>query len=118
MTFSRTVIPFTRLKCWKMNPNVARRISVRNRSGRLVISSSRISSPPGKPAIPLPLSTIRPDVGRAMQPISVRSVVFPEPLGPFRTVNRAGAIVRPTFRTAMNSIRLAEVESISSRRGA
>lgn len=91
-----------------MNPNVARRIPARKRSGRLVISSSRISSPPGKPLIPLPLSTIRPDVGRAMQPISVRSVVFPEPLGPFRTVNRAGAIVRLMFLIAVNGFALPE----------
>ncbi len=29
-------------------------------------------------------SIILPDVGRAMQPIRVRSVVFPEPLGPLQ----------------------------------
>ena len=38
MTFSTALIPRMRWNCWKMNPKVLRRMWVRNRSGRLVIS--------------------------------------------------------------------------------
>ncbi len=55
-----------------MKPKVFRRISVRNRSGRLVISLS--------------CSVILPDVGLAMHPSMLNSVVFPDPLGPLRAV--------------------------------
>ena len=37
-----------------------------------------------------------------MQPISVSSVVLPEPLGPFRTVTCPGSMVRLTSLTAVN----------------
>ena len=40
ITFSRADSPRMRLNCWKMKPKVARRTSVRNRSGRLVSSLS------------------------------------------------------------------------------
>lgn len=55
-----------------MKPKVFRLKSVRNLSGRLVIS--------------LPRSQILPEVGLVMQPIRLNRVVFPEPLGPLNTV--------------------------------
>jgi len=41
--------PWIRLYCWKMNPKVFRRISVRNLSGKLVISLSKDGSARGRP---------------------------------------------------------------------
>ena len=70
--FSIAVMPFMRLNCWKMKPNVLRLIPVKNLSGRLVISRSR--------------SMILPEVGLAIQPRILSRVVFPEPLGPLNTV--------------------------------
>ena len=40
-----------------------------------------------------PCSVTRPLVGRARQPISVSSVVLPEPLGPRRAVTRFASMV-------------------------
>src|SRR3990170_6259143 len=90
MTFSRADRPLTRWNCWKMKPKAFRRISVRNRSGRLVISR-----PPRK---------ILPEVGRAMHPRRDRSVVFPDPLGPLRTVVRPGSIAAVIPSRAQNSL--------------
>jgi len=84
-----------------MKPNVVRRISVRNRSGRLV------TSPPGKvrlpsdPRVPLRSSLILPAVGLAMQPIRLASVVFPEPLGPTRPVTSLARTTRLTPSTVV-----------------
>src|SRR5512141_379732 len=86
MTFSRAVIPLIRLNCWKMNPKVDLRTSVRNLSGRLVISRSA--------------TLILPEVGLAMQPIIPSSVVFPEPLGPLMTVILRDSMLRVISRMA------------------
>ena len=51
-------------------------------------------------------STILPDVGRAMQPMSVMSVVLPEPLGPFSIVTFSGSMSRLTSLTATNWLAL------------
>ena len=75
-----------------MNPKVCRLISVRNRSGRLVISLSR--------------SLILPEVGLAIHPMRLRSVVFPDPLGPLNTVNLFESMERLTPWTATNSLGL------------
>lgn len=80
ITFSSAVMPLIRFGCWKMNPKVLRRISVRNRSGSEVISR--------------PLSVTRPDDGRAMQPMMVSRVVLPDPLGPTSTVAILSLMVR------------------------
>src|SRR3990172_13136920 len=90
MTFSRAERPLTRWNCWKMKPKAFRRISVRNRSGRLVISR-----PPRK---------ILPEVGRAMHPRRDRRVVFPDPLGPLSTVVRPGSIAAVIPSRAQNSL--------------
>jgi len=71
-----------------MKPKVFRLISVRNLSGRLVISR--------------PIRKIRPDVGLAMQPIKLSRVVFPDPLAPQRR-HPVGSIERVIPSTAMNS---------------
>ena len=90
MTFSSTVMPLMRLNCWNTKPKVRRRISVRNRSGRLVSSRS-----PRK---------IRPEVGLAMQPARLSRVVLPEPLGPCRAVTVRAAMVRVTVSTATKAL--------------
>jgi hypothetical protein len=56
----------------KDNPKVLRLISIKNLSGRLVISLSDTENSPA--------------VGLAIHPMTLSSVVFPEPLGPFITV--------------------------------
>ncbi len=73
-----------------MNPKVLCLISVRNRSGRLVISR--------------PASRILPELGLAMHPIKVRRVVFPEPLGPLRTVTLLKSIDKLIPSMATNSL--------------
>src|SRR5512143_551831 len=98
MTFSSAVIPLTRLNCWKMKPNVLRRTSVRNRSGRLVMSR--------------PESTIRPDVGRAMHPMMPRRVVLPEPLGPLKTVTFPDCREQLTPSRAMYSLCLPALKTL------
>src|SRR5512136_22447 len=97
MAFSRAVIPLMRLNCWKMKPKVFRRISVRKRSGRLVISVSR--------------SRILPAVGLAMQPMRLRSVVFPDPLGPFKAVALWASMDRLIPCTATNSFGFPELKT-------
>jgi hypothetical protein len=47
-----------------------------------------------------------PSVGFVIAPITLNTVVFPEPLGPFKTVIRKGSMVRLTSSTAQNSFAL------------
>ena len=75
-----------------MNPKVLQRISVRKRSGRLLISRSP--------------SQILPEVGRAMQPRMLSRVVLPDPLGPLKTVTRSKATLSVTASRAVNSLDL------------
>ena len=62
---------------------------MRNLSGRLVISLS--------------MRWILPEVGLAIQPIKLKRVVFPEPLGPFNTVILPESICRLIPSMAVNS---------------
>ena len=89
MTFCSALTPRMRLCCWKTKPKVRRRNSARNFSGSEETASPR--------------SRTRPDVGRARQPMSVSSVVLPDPLGPFSTVTSRALIVRLTPRMAATS---------------
>src|SRR4030042_2240241 len=96
--FSNTVMPLSRLNCWKMNPKVWRRMAVRNRSGRLVI--------------PRPPSMSLPAVGRAMQPMRPSKVVLPEPLGPLNTVAWPASSERLTPATATTSLGLPALKTL------
>ena len=57
---------------------------------------------------------MRPEVGLAMQPIMLRSVVFPEPLGPFSAVIRRGSMDRRDSVDRHELIRLSRVEDFSN----
>ena len=85
-TFSRAVRVGIRLKNWKMKPTVSRRKAV-------LPSSSRAST--SRPA-----TITSPRLGGSIPPITLSSVVFPEPLGPSRTTNSCGQISRSTSRRA------------------
>jgi len=88
-TFSSALMPRIRWNCWKMNPKVRRRVSVRKRSGRLVISR--------------PSTNTLPEVGLAMAPMMLSSVVLPDPLGPLKTVTLRASTSRLTSSMAVNS---------------
>jgi hypothetical protein len=89
MTFSSTDRPRINWNCWNTKPKVARRSSVRKRSGRAEMSR--------------PSRRTRPLLGRVRPPIKPSSVVLPEPLGPRSAVIRPGSMPKLTSRTAVNS---------------
>ena len=56
---------------------------------------------------------IRPDVGRAKQPIKDRSVVLPEPLGPLRQVMVFSGILKEISLTPINSFVFSLIKDFS-----
>ena len=79
-----------RLKVWKMNPTLKRRILVSFLSSRAVISSP-------------PIFTL-PSVGVSMHPMMFSSVVFPLPEGPTIEMNPPSSTERSTPRRAWTTV--------------
>jgi hypothetical protein len=84
--FPRTVRVGSRLKRWKTNPILSRRICVRSASPT--------------PEISTPSTKIWPEVGRARPPSRWSSVDFPHPDGPTMETNSPRSIWMSTPRKA------------------
>ena len=59
-----------------------------------------------------PRMWIRPDVGLVMQPMRLRRVVLPEPLGPLITVIRSDSITRLVFVKSHKLVRPSRAEHL------
>lgn len=84
----------------------------RKRSGILVTSRPSRAPSNANKSLGRPCSLIRPAVGLAMQPIRERSVVLPDPLGPFRTVTAPLSIEKLTLSNATNAFGLPSLNAL------